>query len=59
MGNCGDCKWWGVNFGGVCDLVATIHADDPLNGFHVEATLYTAPRFGCVNFCSKPSSVDV
>lgn len=59
MQTCKNCRYWGVDFHGVCDFVDTIQADDPDTGFYIaasahddqglEARLHTAPNFGCVN----------
>lgn len=55
MGTCKHCKWWEVDFIGVCDFVNTIHSEEESTRFEVEATatddqgldafLHTGPDF--------------
>ena len=63
MNTCCNCRFWGVDYDGVCDFVDTVHADNPDTGAYIvadaaddqglTARLHTAPNFGCVNFQSK------
>lgn len=60
MGFCESCKWWGVDFEGVCDFVNTNLAEAEETRFQVEAdaaddqglscALITGPGFGCIHY---------
>ncbi len=60
MNKCKDCRWWGVDFEGVCDFPNTIHAGQSDVSFEIEAkanddqgleaVLKTGPEFGCLHF---------
>jgi len=65
MKKCKDCKWWGVDFEGVCDFPDTIQGGKSFDdGYGMEikvsadddqgldARLHTGKNFGCINFKS-------
>lgn len=63
MNQCITCKYWGVDFEGVCDLVDTLTAREPDTCFYIEVKadddqglevrLVTGPHFGCIHYKEK------
>lgn len=64
MKTCKTCKWWDE---GVCEIVDTIHADQPATTFQIEVKvaddhgldvkLRTGPDFGCIHHANKDESI--
>ena len=68
MGACKDCKYWGMDYDGVCSFVNTIKATaNPDTIFELKLTadddqgleghLVTGPYFGCIHFLWKINSM--
>ena len=61
---CKACKWWAVDFVGICDFLNTIHAENAVatkfavdvdadDDSGVVAYVCTGPDFGCIHFKEK------
>ena len=67
MGHCENCRWWGVDYEGVCDLPDTVDKHKysivfdimatALDDSGLEAQLITGPDFGCVLFAEKRKEI--